>query len=134
MADDEVEIEVAADTGAGAHCVHPRHLPDSVEVMTDKTRTPNEAAGEPLTHYGRATVGMQQGDGSHIEQEVQVDVRGPSGEARRSGDKWGALELRKNSFLSRLGTLLEVTRPAEQRPHYLLLLYLLPPFSLIMMY
>ncbi len=47
VADDEVEIEVAADTGAGAHCAHPRHLPDSAAVMSDKLRNPNGAGGWP---------------------------------------------------------------------------------------
>jgi hypothetical protein len=72
MAEDEVEIEVAADTGAGAHCAHPRHLPDSVEVTSDKLRSFNGAGGEPIKHYGRATVRMQQENGVHISQEVQV--------------------------------------------------------------
>jgi hypothetical protein len=72
LADDEVEIEVAADTGAGAHCAHPRHLPDSVEVLSDKLRSFNGAGGEPIKHYGRANVRMQQEDGKHISQEVQV--------------------------------------------------------------
>ena len=72
VASDEVEIEVAADTGAGAHCAHPRHLPDSVGVMSDKLRNFNGAGSEPLKHYGRAVVRMQQEDGQHISQEVQV--------------------------------------------------------------
>jgi len=71
-ADDEVEIEVAADTGAGAHCAHPRHLPGGTEVLNDKLRNFNGAGGEPLKHYGRAVVRMQQEDGQHISQEVQV--------------------------------------------------------------
>jgi hypothetical protein len=72
LATDEVEIEVAADTGAGAHCAHPRHLPSSVEVNDDKLRNFNGAGGEPIKHFGRATVRMQQEDGQHISQEVQV--------------------------------------------------------------
>ena len=72
MADDEVEIEVAADTGAGALCAHARHLLDSVGVLSVKLRSFNRAGGETIKHYGRATVRMQQEDGQHISQEVQV--------------------------------------------------------------
>ena len=72
LATDEVEIEVVADTGAGAHCAHPRHLPSSVEVNDDKLRNFNGAGGEPSKHFGRATVRMEQEDGQHTSQEVQV--------------------------------------------------------------
>ena len=40
--------------------------------MNDKLRNFNGAGGEPLKHYGRAVVRMQQEDGQHISQEVQV--------------------------------------------------------------
>ena len=72
LAADEIEIEVAADTGAGAHCCNPRHIPDSVEVVCDQVRNFNGAGGEPIKHWGRASVRMQQEDGKHISQEVQV--------------------------------------------------------------
>ena len=71
-ASDEIEIEVAADTGAGAHCCNPRHIPNSVEVVCDQVRNFNGAGGEAIKHWGRASVRMQQDDGKHIGQEVQV--------------------------------------------------------------
>ena len=71
-ASDEIEIEVAADTGAGAHCCNPRHIPNSVEVVCDQIRNFNGAGGEAIKHWGRASVRMQQEDGKHIGQEVQV--------------------------------------------------------------
>ena len=71
LAADEIEIEVAADTGAGAHCCNPRHIPDSVVVVCDQVRNFNGAGGEPTKHWGRASVRMQQEDGKHISQEVQ---------------------------------------------------------------
>ena len=72
MATDEVDIEVAAGAGAGAHLAHPRHLPYSVEANDDKLGNFNGAGGEPITHYGRATLRTQQEYGKHISQEVQV--------------------------------------------------------------
>ena len=72
LAADEIEIEVAADTGAGAHCCNPRHIPNSVEVVCDQVRNFNGAGGEAIKHWGRASVRMEQEDGRHISQEVQV--------------------------------------------------------------
>ena len=43
-----------------------------MEVVSDKLRNFNGAGGEPIKHYGRANVRMQQGNGNHISQEVQV--------------------------------------------------------------
>ena len=57
-ASDEIEIEVAADTGAGAHCCNPRHIPNSVEVVSDQVRNSNCAGGEAIKHWGRASVRM----------------------------------------------------------------------------
>ena len=46
--------------------------PGSVDVVSDQLRNFNGAGCEPIKHYGRATVRMQQGGGEHIAQEVQV--------------------------------------------------------------
>lgn len=93
VADDEVEIELAADTGGGVHRAYPRHLPDSVAVMSDKLRNSNGAAGGSITHYGRASVRMQQQDDKHISQEVQVReiVRPPHSISMVCGNDFGVV-------------------------------------------
>ncbi len=43
-----------------------------MEANDDRLRNFNGAGGEPIKHFGRATVRMQHEDGKHITQEVQV--------------------------------------------------------------
>ena len=64
----EIEIAVAADTGAGAHCCNPRHVPNSVGVVSDQIRYFNGAGSDAFTHWGRASVRMHHEDGKHIGQ------------------------------------------------------------------
>ena len=80
-ATDEVEIEVAADTGAVAHVVGPKHLPGSIAVTQPedgKLRNFVSANDGKIKNYGKANVQLVQEDGTVIENTFNVaDVSRP---------------------------------------------------------
>ena len=79
--EDEVEIEVAADTGAVAHVASPKDLPGSVPVeMPEDGRLRNFVAANntPIKNYGKASVVLEQEDGKEINTDFNVaDVSRP---------------------------------------------------------
>ena len=72
--DEEVEIQVAADTGAVAHCVGPDDLPGSTRVEKKEGNVRNfvGANNSPIKHYVAARVRLELGDDRHIQNEFQV--------------------------------------------------------------
>ena len=79
--EDEVEIEVAADTGAVAHVASPKDLPGSVPVETPedgRLRNFVAANNTPIKNYGKASVVLEQEDGKEINTDFNVaDVSRP---------------------------------------------------------
>ncbi len=71
-ATEEREVEVAADTGAVAHCAHPRDLPSTVKVDQSKIRNFIGVGGGRIKHFGSAKVRMQQENGKHMSNNFQV--------------------------------------------------------------
>ncbi len=69
---EQKKIQVAADTGAFAHCAAPGDLPDSVVVEQERLRNFVGAGGESLKHYGKVKVKMQQKNGGHVTNTFQV--------------------------------------------------------------
>ncbi len=71
-ATEEIEVEVAADTGAVAHCAHPRDLPSTVKVDQSKIRNFIGVGRGRIKHFGSAKVRMQQENGKHMTNNFQV--------------------------------------------------------------
>ena len=74
-AEDEVEVEAAADTGAVDHCSSPKDLPGSISVVQSKdgrVRNFIGAGGEGIKRYGEAQVVLEQENGNLIDTTVQV--------------------------------------------------------------
>ena len=74
-AEDEIEVEAAADTGAVAHCSAPKHLPGSISVVQSKdgrVRNFVGAGGEGIKRYGEAQVVLEQENGNLVNTTVQV--------------------------------------------------------------
>ena len=68
--EEEIEIEVAADTGCVAHVAGPSSIPNSVPVVrpADGSEPRNfvGAGGDVIKNYGKAHVGLVQEDGKEI--------------------------------------------------------------------
>ncbi len=79
IADEEPEIEAAADTGAVDHVTPAKSLPGSVVVRrSSKTRNFVAANNEPIVNHGEAVVLLQQEDGAEVLITTQVaDVSRP---------------------------------------------------------
>ena len=73
-ADEEIEIDVAADTGCVDHCVGPDDIPGSIPVVKVKGKTRNfvGAGGGRIRCYGEAGVELVQKNGKVIQNKVQV--------------------------------------------------------------
>ena len=79
VASDEVEIYVAADSGAVDHATNPGSLPGSVEVTKSaKTRNFVAANGDPINNHGEAITNLEQESGAKVQNIFQVaDVSRP---------------------------------------------------------
>ena len=79
VASDEVEIYVAADSGAVDHVTNPGSLPGSVEVTKSaKTRNFVAANNEPINNHGEAITNLEQESGQEVQNIFQVaDVSRP---------------------------------------------------------
>ena len=79
IADEEIEIEAAADTGAVDHVTPPSSLPGSVVVRRcPRTRNFVAANNEPIVNHGEAVVLLQQESGAEVLITTQVaDVSRP---------------------------------------------------------
>ncbi len=79
--EEEVEIYVAADTGAVCHVTPPKDLPRSVSVEAPppgKVRNFVAANNTPIKNHGTAKVLLEQEDGTEIDSSFQVaDVSRP---------------------------------------------------------
>ena len=68
--EEELEIEVAADTGCVAHVAGPDSIPNSIQVEkpADGSEPRNfiGAGGDMINNYGKAHVSLVQGDGKEI--------------------------------------------------------------------
>ena len=69
---EEVEIDVAADSGAVAHTTGPKGLPGTVKVVRNRIRNFTGAGGEGIAHHGTARVRLQQEDGRFIQNDFEV--------------------------------------------------------------
>ena len=69
---EEVEIDVAADSGAVAHTTGPDGLPGTVRVVKKKIRNFVGAGGDGITHHGTARVRLQQENGRFIQNDFEV--------------------------------------------------------------
>ncbi len=73
--EDEVEIHVAADTGAVAHVAAPKDLPGSVPVETPadgSLRNFVAANKSPIKNYGKANVNLVMEDGAEVDSAFHV--------------------------------------------------------------
>ena len=69
VADEEVEIEVAADSGSVDHIAHPSNLPRSVKLRrpaNGKTRNFVSASNDPIKNYGEARVRLRTEEGKTV--------------------------------------------------------------------
>ncbi len=69
---EEVEVEVAADSGAVAHTTSPKGLPGTVKAVRNRVRNFVGAGGEGIAHHGTARVRLQQEDGRFIQNDFEV--------------------------------------------------------------
>jgi len=72
LEDEEVEIDVAADSGACAHVVGPEDLPANVRIRNVVKRRFHGANNSPIEHHGEAVVQLVQEDGTVATSTVQV--------------------------------------------------------------
>ena len=70
--DVEVEVDVAADSGACAHVFGPDDLPGNVKVKNITKRRFHGANNSPIEHHGGAVVHLVQEDGTVATSTVQV--------------------------------------------------------------
>ena len=70
--DTEVEVDVAADSGACAHVFGPDDLPGNVKVNNVVRRRFHGANNSPIEHHGEAVVHLVQEDGTVATSTVQV--------------------------------------------------------------
>ena len=70
--DEEVEADVAADSGACAHVVGPNDLPGNVKIRKVVKRRFHGANNSSIEHYGEAVVQLVQEDGTVATSTVQV--------------------------------------------------------------
>ena len=62
-----------ADSGAVDHCAGPRDLPDGLKVdPSEEERNFVGADGEPIDHYGKCRVRLEQTNGAHVGSSFQV--------------------------------------------------------------
>ena len=72
LEDDEVEVDVAADSGACAHVFGPDDLPGHVKVNRVTKRRFHGANNSPIEHHGEAVIQLVQQDGTVASSTVQV--------------------------------------------------------------
>ncbi len=79
--DDEVEIEVAQDSGSVDHCANPKDIPKAVKVVkpdNGKLRNFVAANGDRIKNYGKAHVSLIQEGGNVVDGSFNVaDVTRP---------------------------------------------------------
>ena len=73
-AEEELEMEVAADSGCVAHCTHPESLPASVTTVKHPPGTKDfmGAGGESIKRHGKAALAMEMADGGMVGNVMQV--------------------------------------------------------------
>jgi hypothetical protein len=79
--DDEVEIEVAQDSGSVDHCANPKDIPKAVKIVkpeNGKLRNFVAANGDRIKNYGKAHVSLIQEGGNVVDGSFNVaDVTRP---------------------------------------------------------
>jgi hypothetical protein len=72
MDDEEIEVDVAADSGACAHVVGPDDIPGSIKIKKVVKRRFHGANNSPIEHHGEAVIQLIQEDGTVATSTVQV--------------------------------------------------------------